>query len=142
MNEPQTHKLELFARSYDGTMPALAEALRDVIRAAEPSPDADPEDAFVDMACELVLALSRRAYAIVPIDEREQPKAAERTFHILTRWLSEHPGACYISKIDQEPAKLPFLFFVHAPEKTFTFRGLEAQDAHTQAAQAIMFGAL
>lgn len=142
MNEQQTHRLELFARSYDGTVPALAEAIRDVIRAAEPSPDGDPEDAFVDMACELVLALSRRAFAIVPIDEHEQPKAAERTFNILTRWLIEHPGGCYVSKLAQEPAKLPFLFFVHTPEKTHTFRGLSAQDAHAQAAQAIEFKAL
>jgi hypothetical protein len=140
MNEPQTHKLELFARAYDGTVPAVAEALRDVIRGADPSPE-DPEGAFVDMACQLVLELSRRAFAIVPTDEREHPKAAERTFNVLTRWLTAHPGACYASKLD-EGAKLPFLFFVHTPEITHTFRGTSAQDAHAQAAQAIEFGAL
>jgi len=124
-------------------MGELAEALRDVIRdAPEEHVDSDPEEAFLALARQLILELSKRTLTILPTAAPGKGEAAERTFTILTRWLSEHgSGHCFVSKFDH-PATLPFLFFVNTPEKTYTFRGSSAQDAHAQAAQAIAFEAL
>lgn len=142
MHTTPAEKQELFKRSYDGTVHALAEALRDTIRSvSEKYLEEDPENAFVDMACQLVLELSRRALVVLPIDRREGPEAAERTLLILTDWLRRHPDCTYTTKIDRsEP--LPFQFEIIGPTRTFTFRGLSAQDTYAQAAQAMVLEGL
>jgi hypothetical protein len=142
MHKTPAEKQELFKLSYDGTVHALAEALRNTIRgASEGYLEEDPENAFIDMACQFVLELSRRALAILPIDRREGPEAAERTLLILTDWLRRHPDCTYSTRIDCSKS-LPFQLEITGLPQTATFQGLSAQDMYAQAAQAMMLEAL
>jgi hypothetical protein len=118
----------------------LAAALRDAIEETDSDYiKRDPEDAFVDLACRLILRLRGTLTVVPSITAMERARitnaeAAGRIFEILTRWMHEHPGCSYDTRIS---ASGRFQIIVKTPTGTHLFFGQTVQDAYAQAAQAL-----
>jgi hypothetical protein len=132
------------SKALDKQLHALAAGLRDVIQETSDSYLKErPEDAYVDLACRLILRL-RETLTILPVAQvaaariRDgQLEAASRIFDIFTRWMREHPEWSYATKICAS-GKVELTFKVHHETRAF-FQGESIQDAYAQAAQVIDF---
>ncbi len=140
--KPQQAKPEPVPMSLDDMTRVLAAGLREAIQDVPLSYlKAEPEEAFIDLACRLIFGL-RTTLTIVPVppvDDRVRvacAEAAARTFAIFTRWLREHPECSYQTKIS---ASGKFQIVVKTPKATQLFFGETVQDACAQAAQTIEF---
>jgi hypothetical protein len=113
----------------------LAAALRDTIDETDSAHiDQDPEEAFVDLACRLILRL-RGKLTVVP-SLTSDAGAAARIFRIFTGWMRAHPRCSYDTRIS---ASGKFQIVVKTPTGTHLFFGETVQDAYAQAAQAVLF---
>lgn len=122
--------------SPDNIIRELASELRDVIREyPDIYLDEDPEDLFVDLACRLVVRLSRKEITVIPSPRFGHDEAARRIFEIFTRWLNERSECAYT--VQRGPSGFELL--VKTPKETLIFRGDSVQDASAQAAQTINF---
>ena len=116
----------------------LAAGLRDVIRgASDEYVKEDPENAFIDLACTLMLRL-RGKLTVVPTSHvhLEHAEAAMRILDILTRWMKANPGCSYTTKISETGT---FQIVVNTSNGPKLFFGENLQDAYAQAAQTINF---
>ena len=120
----------------------LAAALRDAIEDTDSAYLArDPEEAFIDLACRLILRLRGKLTVVRSPTSPErarvsQAEAAGRIFSILTDWMQKHPGCSYNTRIS---ATGKFQVIMETPNGTHLFFGESVQDAYAQAAQAINF---
>lgn len=114
----------------------LAACLRDAIEETDLAYlKKDPEDAFTDLACRLIFRL-RSKLTVVPTHYVAERAAAGRILDIFTRWLREHPGCSYTTRIS---ASGKFQVVVKTPIETTLHFGESVQDAYAQAAQTISF---
>jgi len=127
----------------DDTMGAVAAALRDAIH---DTPDdctkVPPEDVHHDLAVRFLLRLARQGATILPIAKAaplvaQRDEAARRTFATLTDWLRAHPECSYVTEIDRT-GRVEVTFLGADDEIRGYFSGVDAQDAHAQAAQALI----
>jgi len=119
----------------------LAAALRDAIEETDSAYiDRDPEEAFTDLACRLILRLRGKLTVVPSPTSKERARvgyneAAGRIFEIFTNWLRKHPEGSYETKIS---ASGKFQLILKSPGDTRLFFGESAQDACAQAAQALI----
>lgn len=129
----------------DEMMRVLAECVRDAIwdTPSEGLEDA-PEEVYTDLACRLILRLSRQNLTLVTVDraetdriESEIARGAKRILGIFTRWLTAHPERHFVTGVDQSGK---FEIILRSSGQTCGyFQGESAQDAYGQAAQTIEF---
>lgn len=136
MNTNTDQVSKLTYKTVDNTMRDIALALRDVI---QDTPDeGDPEEAYHDLACRLVLKLARNDLTIVPAIRHQQTEAAWRCLDIFTRLLQANPECSYITSVEPE-GKFEIYASTDGKTPSMYCQGASVQDAYAQAAQAIAF---
>lgn len=140
---PKTKPAPKKAMSLDDMTREVAAGLRDVINETDEAYlKKDPEDAYIDLACRLIVRLQKASLTVVPTPHLKehirisQAEAATRTFNILTHWMLFHPGCSLTTKIS---ASGKFQVVVKKPQETRLFFGETVQDAYAQAAQTLSF---
>jgi hypothetical protein len=97
----------------------------------------DPEEVYQDLACRLVLRLSRQNLTIMPGTDATMSAAAVRIFDIFTEWLKGHPERHFVT--GKNPSgKFEVIVRERGETKAF-FQGESIQDAYGQATQVISF---
>lgn len=124
-------------------MRELAAGLRDALREVPLSAlEKDPEEAFVDLAAQLILRLTG-TLTVVPVDRNEaqervrraRANGAERILDILTVWMRERPERHFVTAMDQSGK---FEIIMRASGQTQAlFQGESVQDAYAQAALTV-----
>lgn len=129
------------AMSLDDMTRELAAGLRDVIQETDSAYlKKDPEEAFVDLACRLVLRL-QATLTVVPAGPEERIRlahleASARIFTTLGKWMRARPMRSYLTRVSDSGK---FQIVVKTPKGTQLFFGDDLQDAYAQAAQTLDF---
>jgi hypothetical protein len=135
--------------SSEDVIRTLAEALRDVIDAVDESYlRVNPEDAYMDLACQLIFKM--KTVTVVPVateNRTEIGKSAVRIFEILDRWLRERPAGVRSLETAVNASgrtEITLSELVKRDDDTVNevrgfFQGESVRDAYAQGAQTIEF---